>query len=166
MKRGWIGIDVSPTACKLMNHGVEKLGAKKVEILGLPMSVGELKTLSPIEFQNWILGAMDGTVSEKKVHDMGIDGLTFMDRVPVQVKQQEHVGRPVVDEMETAVSRYYVQARKAAEERGEEETFVMPGIIVAFSFSSGAYEEAARVKSQGIEIELRKVEDVVEHLAE
>ncbi len=147
-----------------MKREVEKIGAKGVRMDGLPMSLDELKKLTPIEFQNWILGAMDGTVSKKPVHDMGIDGLTFMERVPVQVKQQEHVGRPRVDDFETAVRRYYSDALKASVERGEE-SFVMRGIIVAFSFSSGAYEEVARVKSEGIEIELLKVEDVVSHLS-
>lgn len=163
--REWMGIDVSPTACKLMKREVEKIGAKGVRIDGLPMSLDELKKLTPVEFQNWILGAMGGTVSKKPVHDMGIDGLTFMERIPVQVKQQEHVDRPVVDKMETAVRRYNSDALKAAKERGDD-GFVMRGIIVAFSFSRGAHEEVARVKPDGIEIDLLRVDDVVKHLSD
>jgi len=34
-------------------------------------------------------------------------------------------------------------------------------IIVAFSFTRGAYEEVARVKGKGLDIELIKVEDLL-----
>lgn len=37
----------------------------------------ELKQLSPTEFQNWVIGAAGGRVSDKKSRDMGIDGYTF-----------------------------------------------------------------------------------------
>lgn len=162
--REWMGIDVSPTACKLVKREVEKIGANKVLIDGLPMSLEELKALTPVEFQNWILGAMGGTVSKRLSHDMGIDGLTFMERIPVQVKQSEQVDRPVVDKMETAVQRYYSEAQRASVERGDKD-FVMQGIIVAFSFSSGAHEEVARAKRGGVDIELRLVREVVANLS-
>lgn len=158
--RNWLGIDVSPTACKLMKRRVEQVGARNVEIIGLPMTIEELKELKPFEFQNWIIGAMGGTVSDRKVKDMGIDGYTFWERWPIQVKQQEKVGRPVVDEFETALQRYGERMMKAAKER-KNGTFRLKGIIVAFSFTKDAYEEAARAKSEGLEIELLTVEEVV-----
>jgi len=162
--RDWLGIDVSPTACKLMKRRVEQVGARNVEIIGLPMTIEELKELKPFEFQNWIIGAMGGTVSERKVKDMGIDGYTFWERWPIQVKQQEKVGRPVVDEFETALQRYGERMMKAAKER-KNGTFRLKGIIVAFSFTKDAYEEAARAKSEGLEIELLTVEEVLKEFA-
>ena len=162
--RDWLGIDISPTACKLMKRRVEQAGARNVEIIGLPMTIEELKELKPFEFQNWIIGAMGGTVSERKVKDMGIDGYTFWDRWPIQVKQQEKVGRPVVDEFETALQRYGERMMKAAKER-KNGTFRLKGIIVAFSFTKDAYEEAARAKSEGLEIELLTVEEVLKEFA-
>ena len=158
--RDWLGIDVSPTACKLMKRRVEQVGARNVEIIGLPMTIEELKELKPFEFQNWIIGAMGGTLSERKVKDMGIDGYTFWERWPIQVKQQERVGRPVVDKFETALQRYGERMVKAAKER-KNGTFRLKGIIVAFSFTKDAYEEAARAKSEGLEIKLLTVEEVV-----
>lgn len=158
--RDWLGIDVSPTACKLMKQRVENAGAQDVKIIGLPMSIDELKDLNPIEFQNWIIGAMGGTFSERKGKDMGIDGYTFFEQWPIQVKQQEKVGRRVVDEFETALQRYGERMMRAAKERGDD-TFTLKGIIVAFSFTKDAYEEAARAKSEGLEIELWTVEEVV-----
>lgn len=166
--RRWLGIDASPSACKLMAREVEKAGAKNVAIIGLPMSIEELKLLSPIEFQNWIIGSMGGNVSRKKSGDMGIDGVTFWDRIPIQVKQSEHVGRPVVDDFETALRRYYRNAEKAAQERLNG-GFRMKGIIVAFSFThgnEGAYEEVARAKrEEKMDIDLLRVEDVVKDLS-
>jgi hypothetical protein len=60
---------------------------------------------------------------------MGIDGYTFEGH-PIQVKQQEEVGRNVIDNFEMAMRR----SKKDI------------GVIVAFSFERGAYEEIARAK--------------------
>lgn len=158
--RKWLGIDVSPTACKLMKRRLERVGATDVEIIGLPMSVTELKDLKPFEFQNWIVGALGGTPSKKKVHDMGIDGYTFFDRIPVQVKQSQRVGRHVVDDFETALRRHGESALKAAKER-KNNHFTLQGIIVAFSFTKGAHEEVARAKGEGIDIQLLTIAEVV-----
>jgi len=160
LQRQWLGIDVSPTACKLIKRRLEQDEAEDVQIIGLPMSIDQLKELEPFEFQNWIVGALGGIPSKKKVHDMGIDGYTFFDRVPVQVKQSEHVGRPVVDDFETALRRYGEGAVKAAKER-KNSHFALQGIIVAFSFTKGAHEEVARAKGEGIDIQLLTVAEVV-----
>jgi DNA modification methylase len=147
LQRKWIGIDVSPTACKLIKYRVGKNGASGVEIIGLPLNISELKKLPSFEFQNWCIGALGGTVNPKKVGDMGIDGFTFMDRDPIQVKQSEGIGRNVVDNFETAMRR--IKKDK--------------GIIIAFSFSKGAYEEVARVKQEGLFIELLTVDKLLEY---
>ena len=145
LQRKWIGIDVSISACKLMKNRVEKNGARGVEIIGLPANIEDLKKLKPVEFQNWCVGALDGTVSTKKSGDMGIDGYVFMTRYPVQVKQAENVGRNVVDNFETAIRRVNKDM----------------GYIIAFSFGKGAYEEVARVKKNGLHIELLTVDELL-----
>jgi len=66
----------------------------------------------------------------------------------VQIKQSERVGRNVVDNFETAIQR----AGKKS------------GAIVAFSFGRGANEEAARVRRNGINIQLLTVADLLERL--
>lgn len=146
LQRKWIGIDVSPTACKLMKNRVEKAGAIGTEIVGLPIKIEDLKKLLPFEFQNWCVGALGGTVNSKKVGDMGIDGFTFMYRNPIQIKQSENIGRNVVDNFETAMQRI----------KKDE------GYIVAFSFGKGAYEEVARVKQDGLFIKLLAVDKLLE----
>ena len=145
--RKWIGIDVSPSACKLMKNRVEKNGARGIEIIGLPLNVTELKELPPFEFQNWCVGALGGTVNPKKVGDMGIDGFTFMHRYPIQVKQSEGIGRNVIDNFETALQRANQDM----------------GYIIAFSFGKGAYEEVAEAKQRGLHIDLLTVDKLLEY---
>ena len=145
LDRKWVGIDVSPTACKLMADRMRKMGAQSIKIEGLPKTIDEVRGLQPFEFQNWVCQKVFAHVSERKVGDMGIDGW-LMDGRPLQVKQSEAVGRNVVDNFETAIKRMKKNR----------------GIIVAFSFGKGAYEEVARVKNaDGVEIELKTVEDIM-----
>lgn len=147
LKRQWLGIDVSPTACKLMKRRLAKEGVPDVQIVGIPYKPEELKELKPFEFQNWVIGIMGGTVSARKTADMGVDGYSFMERNPIQVKQSESVGRNVVDNFETAVRR--VNKTK--------------GHIAGFSFTKGAYDEVARAKREGgLDIQLLTVEELVE----
>lgn len=145
--RRWIGIDVSPTACKVMVKRMRKLHAKikESDIIGLPMSIKELKALPPFEFQNWVIQKMYARPTRRKVGDFGVDGWLINGR-PVQVKQQEDVGRNVVDNFETAMRR---QGRTK-------------GIIVAFSFGKGAWEERARAEQEeGLQIEFKTVEELL-----
>lgn len=64
----------------------------------------------------------------------------------MQIKRSDRVGRNVVDNFETAVRREGKHG----------------GYIVAFSFGRGAYEEAARAKSDGLEIALVTVKTLLE----
>lgn len=144
--RDWIGIDISPTAVEIMNARLEKLGATGIETVGVPRTEAELRKLKPFEFQNWIIRRVDGTHSPKKTGDMGIDGFSFLERAPIQVKRSDRVGRNVVDNFETAVERYGVNR----------------GYVVAFSFTRGAREEAARARNaKGLEIDLVTVEELL-----
>lgn len=126
--RRWIGIDVSPTACKLMESRMRKLNISP-NMMGMPLTEEELRKLPHFEFQNWVVQRLFGRVSSRKSSDMGIDGYTF-EGDPIQVKQSEDVGRNVMDNFETAMRR--TKAKK--------------GVIVALSFGKGAYEEIARAK--------------------
>jgi DNA modification methylase len=142
--RRWVGIDVSPTACKLMAKRMRKLRAKVVEI-GLPQTVSDLRKIEPFEFQNWVMEKLYARISQRKTGDMGIDGY-YLDGTPIQVKQSEDIGRNVVDNFESAIDR---AGRKK-------------GLIVAFSFGKGAHEEVARLKSaKGVEIILKTVEEIL-----
>lgn len=122
-------------------------GAATARLIGMPVTEEQLRTLKPFEFQNWVIQRLNGTHSPRKVGDMGIDGYSFMYRDPIQVKQSDRVGRNVVDNFETAIER-------AEKNRG---------YIIAFSFTRGAYEEAARAKAVGkTEILLVKIANLIE----
>jgi restriction endonuclease Mrr len=115
--------------------------------MGMPMTEDDLRKISPTEFQNWVIRRLFGRVSTRIVGDMGIDGYTF-EGYPVQVKQSDDIGRNVIDNFQTAMRRY--KAKK--------------GIIVAFSFGKGAYEEVARAKlHEGLEIDAVTVADLLKN---
>jgi len=152
LKRKWIGIDISPTAIALIEKRLGKLGAMKgkdFEVIGMPTTLSELRALEPFEFQNWVINEMKARQGKKLSSDFGLDGYydktIFTERAGIQVKQSENVGRNVVDNFETALSR-----GKFAK-----------GFIVAFSFSKGAHEEAARVKNEGLDIRLIEIENLL-----
>jgi DNA modification methylase len=146
LKRQWIGVDISPTAVRVMKRRMDAMGATGVKETGLPVTEADLKELKPFEFQNWIIQRVLGTHSPRKTGDMGIDGHSFFERLPIQVKRSSGVGRNVVDNFQTAVRR-----------EGSHK-----GYIVAFSFTRGAIDEAARTRSaDGPDIVLVKVSDVI-----
>ena len=153
LNRHWIGIDISPTAIKLIQERFKDIGALKDKdfiVIGEPKTIKELKKLEPFEFQNWIINEMQASHSRKKVGDMGLDGYVvknlFREGAGIQVKQSEDIGRNVVDNFKSALDR--AKHKK--------------GYIVAFSFGKGASEEAARLKNSGeVDIELVKVEDLL-----
>ena len=114
-KRKWIGIDISPTACRVM---AKRLGSnfyikegKDFWIRDLPKTVEELRQYPAFEFQNWAINAIGGVPSKVKVRNGGIDGKLYpiedirkektegidlfgdIDRyIPIQVKRTDQVG--------------------------------------------------------------------------
>ena len=152
--RQWIGIDISPTACRVMAKRLRDVcnmreseplwKAKKPEafvVRDLPWTIEKLKAIPPFEFENWAVIALGGVPNTVQVGDMGIDGRIFPvgskpsdansmfagDWFPVQVKQMEKVGRPDIDQFEAVMER---------EDRAR-------GFFVAFGFSSDAQQEVA-----------------------
>jgi len=159
LSRRWIGVDISPTAIKVIQRRLDKGGKRTLgaiegdnyEVVGMPTTVEEVRKLEPFEFQNWvIIDKMRAHQSRKKVGDMGLDGYyprsVLTEEAGIQVKQSDNVGRNVVDNFETALKR--ADYKK--------------GYIVAFSFSKGAYEEVARIKNkERLEIKLITIEELL-----
>lgn len=135
LRRQWVGIDISPTAVQIMERRLTKEtnGAVAIRTEKVPRTEGELRRFRPYEFQNWVIQQVRGTPSPRKSGDMGVDGLSYRDHEPIQVKQSDRVGREVVDRLETAVQR----------------SGKLYGYLVAFSFTRGAYQEAARARAEG-----------------
>jgi hypothetical protein len=119
-----------------------------VELVGTAVTEDDLRALKPFDFQAWVIRRFNGTRSARESEAIGVDGLSFMVHEPIQVKQCDQVGRSVVDNFETAV-----------ECNGQTK-----GYLVAFSFTRGAYEEAAHAKAtKGIDIELVPVAELLSH---
>jgi DNA methylase len=162
LKRQWIGIDVSPTACRVMAKRLRKdchlpenekqwEAGKGFIVRDLPRTEAELRRIPPFEFENWAVIAIGGIPNKAKVGDMGIDGRMFpisalpekkggkqgdMDFMnvwyPIQVKQQDKVGRPDIDKFEAMMIR---------ENRTK-------GFFVSFAYSSDAMTEIDRFFKQ------------------
>ncbi len=153
--RQWIGIDISPTACRVMakrlrdicrlpeNEKLWQVGRGFV-VRDLPWTEHQLRKIPPFEFENWAIIALGGIPNKTQVGDMGIDGriypigsapseagketghLDFMDDwYPVQVKQMDKVGRPDIDNFQAAMMR----ARRKK------------GFFIGFDFSGDALRE-------------------------
>jgi|HubBroStandDraft_1064217.scaffolds.fasta_scaffold21518_5 DNA modification methylase len=137
--RRWLGIDISQQALRVVQNRLRKIGTPPTEVHGMVENERHLHELDWQEFQMWAVDAVQGRHSPRKVADMGIDGFTFMENHPIQVKQVTAVGRPVVDNFVGVLER---QKDKR-------------GLIIAFNFTKGAEAEVARLKrEQNIDIEL------------
>lgn len=146
--RKWIGIDVSPTACRVMAKRLwtdcRLTEGKDFVVRDLPRSERQLREMPPFEFENWAVIALGGIPNKAQVGDMGIDGkiypvsatpdrkgvnegfLDFMDHwYPIQVKQKDKVGRPDIDSFEAVMMR---------NDR-------MKGFFVSFDFTNDATRE-------------------------
>jgi DNA modification methylase len=88
LRREWIGIDISPTACRVMAERLrDECALQEGEALwrdgrgfivrDLPWSVEKLRKIPPFEFENWAVIALGGVANKAKVGDMGIDGRIF-----------------------------------------------------------------------------------------
>jgi DNA modification methylase len=175
--RQWIGIDISPTACRVMAKRLRKecklAEDEKLWEIGrgfivrdLPWTIEKLRKIPPFEFENWAVIALGGVPNKAQVGDMGMDGkiyplssipeksgkaageLDFMDVwYPLQVKQKDKAGRPDIDMFEAVLMR---------ENRTK-------GFFVSFDFTSDAEQEAvAFFKREHRTISLITVQEILD----
>jgi len=158
LKRQWIGIDISPTACRVMAKRLRDVcGIPENESLwkarrgfvvrDLPKTEAELRKYPHFEFENWAVVALGGIPNKVQVGDMGVDGriypvssgaaprrkktgeLPLKERwYPIQVKQKDKVGRPDIDSFEAMMMREDCDK----------------GFFVAFDYSGEALAEAGQ----------------------
>ena len=160
LKRQWIGVDISPTACRVMAKrlrdvcGIPENETRWKERRGfivreLQWTEETLRTIPPFEFENWAVIALGGVKNVAQVGDKGIDGRIFpvsalgnvreagADELAleerfyaIQVKQKDKAGRPDIDSFEAAMNR--AKCKK--------------GFFVSFDYSSDALREIDRFK--------------------
>lgn len=146
LSRKWIGIDISQTSIRVVQNRLASI-VGKVEVYGLAKDIHDLNVMSWQEFQTWAVASLFGRQSPRKVSDMGIDGFSFIENNPIQVKQSSRVGRPVIDSFLGVMQREKTKR----------------GIIIALSFGRGAYEEVSRAKNEdGMDIELIAAQDILD----
>jgi DNA modification methylase len=174
--RQWIGIDISPTACRVMAKRLRDVCSMKESeplwkahrdnafvIRDLPWTIEKLRALPPFEFENWAVIALGGIPNKVQVGDMGIDGRLFPvgtkpadgglfsdDWFPIQVKQMDKVGRPDIDGFEAVMMR-------------EGEGGRQKGFFVSFGYTQDAEQEcAAFYKRTGRLIKLFTVQEILD----
>jgi len=139
LELSWVGIDISPTACKIMARELHRQGVKITEddIVGLPRTMKEIQRMvdiDAIEFQNWAcerLGAVSTTPRGNAPRaDKNVDGW-IMNTIPIQVKGSE-IGYDEIQRFETTMRTLHAKE----------------GYFVAFSFSKPAYEESYRARNE------------------
>ena len=143
--RQWLGIDISKDAISVIRQRMAKEHSLKVQVIKIgTLSRDEVYRLNPFEFEHKMVKMIGGTPNLKKVGDGGIDGFCY-DHTPIQVKMSFNVGRPVLDS-------FYKHVKNG---NGR-------GVIIARSFSSGAYEEVNKLfNEEGLIIDLVPSDDII-----
>jgi site-specific DNA-methyltransferase (adenine-specific) len=160
LKRQWIGIDISPTACRVM---AKRLKDKRVcgmpedeelwaigrgfIVRDLPWTEEKLRAIPPFEFENWAVIALGGRKNKAQVGDKGIDGRIF------PVTALDNVREAGADEL-ALEERFYAMQVKQKDKTGRPDIDAFEtamrrakcekGFFVSFDYSSDALHEIDR----------------------
>ncbi|MEN6426346.1 MAG: DNA methyltransferase [Phycisphaerales bacterium] len=179
--RQWIGIDISPTACRVMAKRLRDVcGIKEDEKLwrigrgfvvrDLPWTEEQLHKIPPFEFENWAVIALGGIPNKAQVGDMGIDGRIFpISSLPQ--KQKAAKGEtlafnefmdhwyPIQVKQKDKVGRPDIDAFEAMMTREDRQK----GFFVAFDYTQDALHEIdAFFRKSGKSIIALTVKDILE----
>ena len=172
LNRKWLGIDISPTACRVMGEritnsgrfelpvtGVRKRGKKYFKFSNLPMSVEQLHALPPFEFENWAVLAvgqffnMYAQPNRAKVGDLGIDGRLYLPANIAKHNSKDSEKTPLFTGVEG--EKYLPIQVKQRDKVGRpdidkfahamERDGRATGVFVAFGFSREALNEISRL---------------------
>jgi DNA methylase/Restriction endonuclease len=159
LKRQWIGIDISPTACRVVAKRLRKdcalredealwrAGRRGFIVRDLPRSETELRRIPPFEFENWAVIALGGVPNKAKVGDMGIDGRVFpVSAMPERRQRRQRdldfmdIWYPIQVKQQNKAGRPDIDKFETAMQR-EERT---KGFFVSFDYTSDAMTEIGR----------------------
>ncbi|MEO6787358.1 MAG: DNA methyltransferase, partial [Chthoniobacteraceae bacterium] len=160
LKRQWIGIDISPTACLVMakrlkdkticglpqNEDLWAIGRGFI-VRDLPWTEKKLRELPPFEFENWAVIALGGRKNKAQVGDMGIDGRIF------PVSAMDNVRKAGADELALEERWFPIQVKQKdkagrpdidAFETAMRRAKCEKGFFVSFDYSGDAMTEISR----------------------
>ena len=181
--RQWIGIDISPTACRVMakrlrdvcklpeNEKLWRVGRGFV-VRDLPWTIEKLKAIPPFEFENWAVIALGGVPNKVQVGDMGIDGRIYpVGTKPVEATSKGRTGH--TDHFESFTEDWFPVQAKQKDKVGRPEIDMFEavmaredrqrGFFVAFGYSSDAERECAAFhKKTGRIIKLLTVKEILD----
>ncbi len=179
LKRQWIGIDLSPTACRVMAKRLrDKNGCGLPEdeklwgvgrgfiVRDLPKTEAELRKYPPFEFENWAVIALGGIPNKAQVGDMGIDGRIYPvsampERRGKETGELEFMDTwyPIQVKQSAQVGRPDIDAFETAMQRKERKL----GYFVGFDFSGDALFEIDRFRrATGCEIKPLTVREILD----
>lgn len=157
LNRQWIGIDISPTACRVMakrlkdvcgipeNEKLWKIG-RGVKVVDLPWTKEKLRAIPPFEFENWAVIALGGIPNKIQVGDMGIDGRIYpVSAAPTKVMPKKgelnldysKIWYPIQVKQKDKVGRPDIDSFQAVMMRED----VTKGFFVSFDYSDDALHE-------------------------
>ena len=178
LKRQWIGIDISPTACRVMAKRLRDVcGLSQGETLwkqstrgfivrDLPRSIEQLRKLPPFEFENWAVIALGGIPNKVQVGDMGVDGRIYpvsSSAAPRKKQEGELALRerwyPIQVKQKDKVGRPDIDSFEAMMMREDCDI----GFVVSFDYTSDAMTEiGAFFKRTGKIIRAFTVRDILD----
>jgi DNA modification methylase len=177
--RQWIGIDMSPTACRVMAKRLrDRCGLPEDQTLwksgrgfvvrDLPWTEAKLRRLPPFEFENWAVIAIGGIPNKVQVGDMGIDGRIFpVHTLPVESEKKGETQQfaymddwyPIQVKQRDKAGRPDIDAFEAMMMRADRPK----GFFVSFDYSEDAKREVQRFfKQSGKVIVLLTVQEILE----
>ena len=178
LKRQWIGIDISPTACRVMARRLRSVcGLSESEtqwkkttrgfiVRDLPRSIEQLRKMPPFEFENWAVIALGGIPNKTQVGDLGIDGRIYPvsampERRGKETGELEFMDTwyPIQVKQTDKVGRPDIDAFETAMQRKERKV----GYFVGFAFTGDALFEIDRFRrTTGCEIKPLTVREILD----
>lgn len=161
--RQWIGIDISPTACRVMAKRLRDVchiqedealrqNGRGFVVRDLPWTEEKLRAIPPFEFENWAVIALGGIPNKAQVGDKGIDGRVYLvsampektgkEKEQLEFMDLEKVSEwyPIQVKQRDKVGRQDIDAFETAMNRAKRSK----GFFVAFDYTRDSYAEVQR----------------------
>jgi hypothetical protein len=181
LNRQWIGIDISPTACRVMAKRLRDVcklrededlwrAGRGFVVRDLPWTEEMLRKIPPFEFENWAVIALGGIPNKTQVGDRGIDGRIFpvsslpekqtakRGETPAFTEFMEH-WYPIQVKQKDKVGRPDIDSFEAMMMREDRQK----GFFVAFGYTTDAMHEIdAFFRKSGKIIVALTVQEIIE----